>query len=410
MEASSLITSSVAFPLGSVGHKVFQSLLPGDGTGFLRINPTQLVDLQKLSLSYSPSPSSSAIVDVQDGFQDSSVLFSFGIAEQCGRREKILRYLTSGSNISDGGALDFSVISDLMGLHTLSIGMPHVPEVDEFGLYEPDMKLQPQLELVSSQPSLNNLVDYLPHQSAITNNQDGKIFVMGTEAEIKDSLSVIAEVYMSQSADRSRQRRQMVIPYFTRSGRRGRNNATTKASANIQSLAPAKSVKQLRKKEKTKSGRKRKDNIDNTFYTDNCSHVCESLLSVFLIKNQNESALHSLKKYGHKFPGVLMQLSSAIAGTGLAVLFSVVWNHTGLTAGRMSLSAANTILNTGFGVGLVWLSLSINKLRDTIINIRKNMTRQKLKDDEMTTRVEKSVNEVFLRAAAVMVLVAFRFA
>lgn len=105
-----------------------------------------------------------------------------------------------------------------------------------------------------------------------------------------------------------------------------------------------------------------------------------------------------------------MQLSSAIAGTGLAVLFSVVWNHTGLTAGRMSLSAANTILNTGFGVGLVWLSLSINKLRDTIINIRKNMTRQKLKDDEMTTRVEKSVNEVFLRAAAVMVLVAFRFA
>lgn len=170
------------------------------------------------------------------------------------------------------------------------------------------------------------------------------------------------------------------------------------------------SVKQLRKKEKTKSGRKRKDNIDNTFYTDNCSHICESLLSVFLIKNQNESALHSLKKYGHKFPGVLMQLSSAIAGTGLAVLFSVVWNHTGLTAGRMSLSAANTILNTGFGVGLVWLSLSINKLRDTIINIRKNMTRQKLKDDEMTTRVEKSVNEVFLRAAAVMVLVAFRFA
>lgn len=157
--------------------------------------------------------------------------------------------------------------------------------------------------------------------------------------------------------------------------------------------------------EKMKSGRKRADSVNNTFYTDNYSHVCESLLSIFLIKNQNESALHSLKKHGHKLPGVLMQLSSGIAGAGLAVLFSVVSN---LTAGRLPLSAT-TILNIGCGVGLVWLSLSVNMLRDTIVNIKKNMIRQKLKDDEMATRVEKSVDEVFLRAAAVMVFVVFRF-
>lgn len=150
-----------------------------------------------------------------DGFPDKSVLFSFGIAEQCGRREKILRFL-SESSISDGGALDFSVISDLMGLHTLSIGMPQVPVADEFGLYEPDMKLQPQLELISPQPSLNKVADYVSHLSGNMNVQDGRIFVMGTETEVKDVLSIIAEIYVSHSADQGRQKHQMVVPYFTR--------------------------------------------------------------------------------------------------------------------------------------------------------------------------------------------------
>jgi len=52
----------------------------------------------------------------------------------------------------------------------------------------------------------------------------------------------------------------------------------------------------------------------------------------------------------------------------------------------------------------------VNKLRDTVVYINKNAGKQGLKEEEMVKRVDKSVNEVYFRAAALMAVAVLKFA
>ncbi|XP_043720952.1 uncharacterized protein LOC122668454 [Telopea speciosissima] len=101
-----------------------------------------------------------------------------------------------------------------------------------------------------------------------------------------------------------------------------------------------------RKRHNKKTGRER------DLYRKNYFHACESLLTLILEKRQGKTAILSLKKSGPELPELLNQFSAGIAGTGLAVIFSVVCKVVG---GRTPFCASK-LLNTGFGFGLVWLS------------------------------------------------------
>jgi hypothetical protein len=62
------------------------------------------------------------------------------------------------------------------------------------------------------------------------------------------------------------------------------------------------------------------------------------------------------------------------------------------------------------GFGLVWLSWGVNKLRDTIVNINKKAGKTGLKDKEIIQKVDKSLKEVYFRAAALLVVAMLKLA
>lgn len=120
-----------------------------------------------------------------------------------------------------------------------------------------------------------------------------------------------------------------------------------------------------------------------------------------------KSAIPVLKKSGPELPNLLTQFSASIAGTGIAVLFSVVCK---LASGRVPFCSSK-LLNTGLGLGLVWLSWSVNRLRDTVVMISRNSNKKKgLKDDEMMKKLDRSVKEIYFRAATLMAVMVLRLA
>ena len=146
---------------------------------------------------------------------------------------------------------------------------------------------------------------------------------------------------------------------------------------------------------------------ERDLYKKNYFHACESLLSLMVDKRRHGStAILSLKKSGPELPELLTQFSAGIAGTGLAVLFSVIGK---VACGRVPFCTSK-LFSTGLGFGLVWLSWAVNRLRDTVVHISKNTSKLGLKEEEMIKRVEKSVNEIYFRAATLMAVAVLRFA
>lgn len=124
-------------------------------------------------------------------------------------------------------------------------------------------------------------------------------------------------------------------------------------------------------------------------------------------KRNGKATVLALKKCGPELPQLLTQVSATIAGTGLALLFCVAYK---VGRGKVPFCSSQ-VLNTGFGIGLVWLSWAVHKLRDSIICISKSSGKSGVKEEEeMMKNLDKSVNEIYLRAATVMAVVLMRLA
>ncbi|XP_076934088.1 uncharacterized protein LOC143600223 [Bidens hawaiensis] len=169
--------------------------------------------------------------------------------------------------------------------------------------------------------------------------------------------------------------------------------------------ADGKSEKVKPKSTTKKKGSRHKTTIQ---HRTNYIQACESLLSVIYDKNRNgKSAIPVLRKSGPELPSLLTQFSASIAGTGIAVLFSVVCK---LASGRVPFCSSK-FLNTGLGLGLVWLSWAVNGLRDTIMMINRNSSKKKgLKEEEMMKELDRSVKEIYFRAATILAVLVLRLA
>lgn len=111
---------------------------------------------------------------------------------------------------------------------------------------------------------------------------------------------------------------------------------------------------------------------------------------------------------GPEIAHILTSFSIGIAGTGLAVLLSVACKMTG-PGMRVPLSTTR-VFNTGFGLGLFWLSWAVNGLRDAIVQVIRGSNKLKIKDEEMALKVERSMRDVLVRAGTLVALAALRFA
>ncbi|XP_022893084.1 uncharacterized protein LOC111407681 [Olea europaea var. sylvestris] len=194
----------------------------------------------------------------------------------------------------------------------------------------------------------------------------------------------------------------MLVPFFER-----RRRASAKSVVETVKTAPLNSPEKVKGKISQKKKSNRKPGEERDIYGNKYLFACESLLSIMANRKQNgKSAIFSLKKSGPELPQLLTQFSASIAGTGIAVLFSVVCK---VACGRVPFCASK-ILNTGLGLGLVWLSWAIHKLRNTVISISKNSGKLALKEEEMMNNLDKSLKDIYFRIAALMAVTVLRLA
>ncbi|XP_027349976.1 uncharacterized protein LOC113861385 isoform X5 [Abrus precatorius] len=248
--------------------------------------------------------------------------------------------------------------------------------------------------------------------SKITVHPDGQITFMGSGIELKDLLTVVAESYLSQRSHRG-EKRSMLVPHFSRFHMDRVDIGEAKSRSHFSTLkdqsmltAPLRSSPE-KVKLKPPPRKNKKVGRERDLFKKNSSHACETLLSLMVNKKQcPKTAIISLKKSGPKLPELLTQFSACIAGTGLAVLLSVMCN---IACGRVPFCASN-LFNTGFGFGLVWLSWAVNKLRATVVSISKNAGKLGLKEEKMMQKLDKSLRDIYYSAAALLAVVVLRFA
>lgn len=136
------------------------------------------------------------------------MLLGFGIVEQCTKHDKILKFLKSGTAEAGIDGANISLMSDLMKLQLSGIDEPQQPLSSGSSLFYPNGKFDIQ------KPLLYFLQDSAL-ASKITVHLDGQITFMGTEIQIKDLLSVVAESYLSKNLHKG-EKHSMLIPHFSR--------------------------------------------------------------------------------------------------------------------------------------------------------------------------------------------------
>ncbi|KAK8509900.1 hypothetical protein V6N13_093738 [Hibiscus sabdariffa] len=330
------------------------------------------------------------IISKPDAYLDTELL-GFGIAEKCRRHEKILKFLMSGTNELEKGELDLSLLSDLMGLQPVMFGM-HQQPFDSY-LIHPSSK-------IDSQMPLPDFLGEMVHNSKVAINPDGQVVLTANGIEMKD---VVAEFYFSSNSTKWR-KQPSLVPYFDRK-RIMKARAGTNLSSPQLEVAPLKSPEKIKLKPSPKKGSK-KLGSERDLYKKNYFHACECLLSLMVDKRRHgRTAVLSLKKSGPELPQLLTQFSASIAGTGLAVLFSVIFK---VACGRVPFGTSK-LFSTGLALGLVWLSWAVNRLRDTVVHISKNTSKSDMKEEEMIERVERSVNQIYFRAVTLMAVAVLRF-
>ncbi|KAK6164719.1 hypothetical protein DH2020_001583 [Rehmannia glutinosa] len=339
------------------------------------------------------------IIDFQDSHPD-SVLLSFGIAERCTRHEKILKLLSSGSIEEQDRLLDLSTLYDLMG--------PQQPFASRSRLCFNDAHplqnlIHPTRELYFNEPFLNFVGDISSYPEN-GYHPDGQLPCNCTGTEMNDVLSVISEFYSLKNMNKS-SRQTMLVPYFERRRRAHANAYASKLATEKASYL--KSHEKLKEKTSQKKKTNARTGKERDIYSNSYLHACESLLSIIFDRNhQGKNTIHSLKKSGPQLPQLLTQVSASIAGTGIAVVLSVLCR---VVCSRVPFCASR-VLSTGLGLGLVWLSWAVNKLRDTVISISKTSGKVGEKEEEMMSNLDRNLKDICFRAAALMAVVVLKVA
>ncbi|PIM97052.1 hypothetical protein CDL12_30485 [Handroanthus impetiginosus] len=143
------------------------------------------------------------LIDFQD-VHPSSVHFSFGIAEQCARHEKILKLLTSGSIEEQDSLLDLMMLYDLTGCQSLMTDFSQQP----FASSSPPLQdlVYPTRELYLNEPFLDLENAYHPN---------GQLQYSCSGDKMNDILSVISDFHSPKHTNKSR-KQTMLVPYFER--------------------------------------------------------------------------------------------------------------------------------------------------------------------------------------------------
>ncbi|KZV32399.1 hypothetical protein F511_03682 [Dorcoceras hygrometricum] len=296
----------------------------------------------------------------------------FGIANKCNSQEKILKLLASGSMGVENGLLDLPMLHELMG---------HL----DFAPFTQQSIIYPTREFYFNELSLN------------PDGQQQNYF----GNEMSDLFNKISGVYSSKNTNKSSMQT-MLVPFFER--RKRPHTSTITSNLLTEKAGPLKSHGKVRRKvsERKKSSTRTIKEREHSYL-----HMCEILLSILVNKEQQQTKnnIHSLKKSSPQLPDMLTQCSATIAGAGIAVVLSVLCR---VACNRVPFCASK-ILSTGLGLGLIWLSWAVHKLRDTVVSISKISGRMGGKEEEMVNCLERNMKDICYRVAALMAVAVLRF-
>ncbi|KAF8053292.1 hypothetical protein N665_1436s0008 [Sinapis alba] len=321
-----------------------------------------------------------------------SLVLSFGIAEKYARQEKVMEFLLSRSEEFKERGFDMSMLSELMELEAMKSSSQLLPHGASSVLY-----LNQELE----KPVLDLVRDMMDNPEFSLKPNGHLLFSSSSNAELNDILSVASEFSLLRESTKWRQLSPL-IPHFQRFG--------SEVLTPVTVLAPLKSpektsLKPSPKKQNTKRKAKERD-----LYKRNHLHAYESLLSLMIGNDHQDkqTTVLTLQRSCGELSELLTQFSITAAGTGMAVLFSVVCS----IASRRVPFCANKFFDTGLGFSLVILSWAVNRLREVIVHVNRkaNKPSSSLKGDEIMNNVERSIKEVYFRAATVLAVFALRFA
>ncbi|CAN1855316.1 hypothetical protein LINPERHAP1_LOCUS41657 [Linum perenne] len=285
----------------------------------------------------------------------------------------MMQFHKSPRNELEAGGLDLSKVSEFSDLQSLQLSL----DLNTFtkGIFD----------------SVNPLVDFLGDMVR----------------KIKDIIPTVAEFYRANSST-SWRKHSSLIPQFSwmhilKDGFSSSNLIVLSIPFTFSNPQKVELKPSLKKKKTSK----KKGSIERDLYKRNYSHACESLLSLMMNKRHSgKTAILSLKKSAPELRELLTQFSASIAGTGIAVIFSVACKV--LASGTVP---SSKLLNTGLGLGLVWLSWAVNELRDTIVRVSRNPSKG-LKDEEeaVVATVNRSLKDVYFRAATLLAVAVLRVA
>ncbi|CAG7881733.1 unnamed protein product [Brassica rapa] len=328
------------------------------------------------------------LMDVHDKAPESLVL-SFGIAEKYARQEKVMEFLLSRSEEFKERGFDMSMLSELMELEAMKSSSQLLPYGASSVLY-----LNQDLE----KPVLDLVRDMMENPDFSLNSNGRLLF----NAELNDVLSIASEFNLSRDSTKWRQLSPL-IPHFP-------SRFDSEVLTPVTVLAPLKSPEKTRLKPSPKKQNTKRKAKERDLYKRNHLHAYESLLSLMIGNDhQNkQTTILTLQRSCGELSELLTQFSITAAGTGMAVLFSVVCS----LASRRVPFCANKFFDTGLGFSLVILSWAVNRLREVIVHVNRKANKpcSSLKGDEIMNNVERSIKEVYFRAATVLAVFALRFA
>ncbi|ESQ36597.1 hypothetical protein EUTSA_v10007898mg [Eutrema salsugineum] len=301
---------------------------------------------------------------------------------ETGQEEVIELLLSRADELRDRG-FDMSLLSDLMDFHA--------------------SRSSSSLVYLNQEP-VKPLLDLMMHNPESSINSDAQILFSSSRAELNDNVvSIAAEFHMLKKSARWRKLSRLV-PQFQRFDSEVLIDTVQLNEVNLDAvtLVPLKSPEKTRFKPPPKKQNPKIRDREKDLYKRNHLHACESLISLMIGSEQHrQSTLLSLKKSCGDLSELLTQFSIVIAGTGIAVFFSVVSS----VASRRVPFCANKVFDSALSLSLVLLSWAVSRLREAIVNVK----RKAIKDEETTNTVERRIKDVYFGAATAIAMVALRF-
>lgn len=382
---------------------------------------------------------------VQPKAESSSDLveFMFGLAQQHLQYEKIIQFLSSGSNRRLEEILNISFLSDLMDIQCLAVkdteclfpsninfflhGYENIPP-DEFRKEVMKFRdcFQTHQKLCGySRKYTESIPQFLQSNADVMGWVEPEAYVLlfpDTKNKKQGSVPNISEHLVNNQIKLDKQF--ALVPHFENSllgmpsikyeekspetlyGTTKFNeqkvpisDTMQRVKSSVSSPAKLKPKHHLRKKNKKLVKQQR-----DIFQKSQFQHY-EYMFSMLFNNDSATSSVSQLKTINQKeFTMLLNHISVGLTGSGLGITMFVASKMLAVNA-----FDSRRLMNIMFGIGLLWLSAGVQNLREVVLSITRLSHKLKPEERKIVSRLKRELTGVFFKALTLIAFSLVRF-